>query len=98
MFRTAKHILAVAVVIGTAAGPSTALAHTAPSSHPAGTISQINVIKTVDISSPKLVDTSVTDSVAGGGQFLGLEPDAVVAVRGLIHVRKAAEDPKLDYF
>jgi hypothetical protein len=86
------------VVIGTAAGPSTALADTAPSSHPAATISQIKIIKTVDASSARLVHTSVTDSVAGGGQFLGLEPDAVVAVRGLIHVRKAAEDPKLDYF
>ena len=97
MFRTAKHILAVAVVIGTAAGPSTALADTAPSSHPAPAISQINVIKTVDASTARLVHTSVTDSVARGDQFLGLERDAVVAVRGRIHVRKAANDDKILY-
>ena len=97
MFTTAKHILAVAVMIGTAAGPSTALAATAPSSHSAPTVSQIKILKTVDTSSPKLVHTSVTDSVARGDQFLGLERDAVVAVRGLIHVRKAAQDPKLEY-
>jgi hypothetical protein len=97
MFRTAKHILAVAVVIGTAAGPSTALADTAPSSHPARTLSQITVIKTVNGSSPKLVQTSVTDSVARGDQFLGLERSAVVAVRGRIHVRKAANDDQILY-
>jgi hypothetical protein len=97
MFRSTKHILAVAVVIGTAAGPSTALAATAPSSHPAATLSQINVIKTVNTSSPKLVHTSVTDSVAGGDQFHGLERDAVVAVRARIHVRKSAQDDKILY-
>jgi hypothetical protein len=98
MFRTAKHILAVAVVIGTAAGPSTALAATAPSSHSAPAVSPIKVTKTVNISSPRLVQSSVTDSVARGDQFLGLERDAVVAVRGLIHVRKSAQEDKLDYF
>jgi hypothetical protein len=96
MFRTAKHILAVAVVIGTAAVPSTALADTAPSSNSAPAVSQIKVVKTVDASSAKLVQTSVTDSVAGGDQFLGLEHDAVVAARGRIIVRKAAKDQLLD--
>jgi hypothetical protein len=85
------------VVIGTAAGPSTALADTAPSSHPAATISQIKIIKTVDASSARLVHTSVTDSVAGGDQFLGLERDAVVAVRGRIQVRTSAQDQTLDF-
>jgi hypothetical protein len=97
MFRTTKHILAVAVVIGTAAGPSTALADTALSSHPAATISQIKIIKTVNASSPKLVQTSVIDSVARGDQFLGLERAAVVAARGRIHVRKSAQDDKILY-
>jgi len=96
MFRTAKHILAVAVVIGTAAVPSTALADTAPSSHSAPAVSQIKVIKTVDVSSPRLVQSSVTDSVAAGDQFLGLEHDAVVAARGRLIVRKAGKDQLLD--
>jgi hypothetical protein len=91
MFRTAKHILAVAVVFGTAAAPSTALADTAPSSHSARTVSQIKIIKTVDVSSARLVQNSVTDSVAGGDQFLGLEHDAVVAARGRLTVRKAGK-------
>jgi hypothetical protein len=97
MFRTAKHILAHAVVIGAAAGPSTALADTAPSSTSAPAVSQIKVIKTVDASSARLVHTSVTDSVAGGDQFLGLEHDAVVAARGRLNVRKAGKDQLLEF-
>jgi uridine phosphorylase len=96
MFRTAKHILAGAVVIGTAAVPSTALADTAPSSNSAPAASQILITKTVDASSARLVRTSVTGSVASGGQFLGLEHDAVVAARPRIIVRKAAKDQLLD--
>jgi hypothetical protein len=95
MFRTAKHILAVAVIIGTVAVPSTALADTAPSSNSAPSVSQIKVIKTVDVSSARLVQTSVTDSVAGGDQFLGLEHDAVVAARGRLVCRKAGNDQLL---
>jgi hypothetical protein len=91
MFRTAKHILAVAVVIGTAAVPSTALADTAPSSNSAPAVSQIKVIKTVDASSARLVQTSVTHPVAGGDQFLGLEHDAVAAGGSLV-CRKAGKD------
>jgi hypothetical protein len=58
MFRTAKHILAIAVAIGTAAVPSTALADTAPASNSAPTVSQIIVTKTVDASSARRVQTS----------------------------------------
>jgi hypothetical protein len=99
MFRTTKHILAVGVVVGTAAVPSAALAATAPSSHSGPAISQIKVTKTVNTSSPRLVQTSVSDSVARGDQFLGLERDAAVAVRvrGLIHLRKSAGEDKVEY-
>jgi hypothetical protein len=96
MFRTAKHILAVAVVIGTAAVPSTALADTAPSSHSATTFSQIKIIKTVNASSARPVQNSVTDSVAASDQFLGLERDGVITARARLTVRKAGKDQLLN--
>ena len=96
MFRTAKHILAVAVVIGSAAVPSTALADTARSSHSATTFSQIKIIKTVNASSASLVQRSVTDPFAGGDQFLGLERDGVVAARARLTLRKAGKDQLLN--
>jgi hypothetical protein len=89
MFRTPTHILAVAVVMGTAAVPSTALADTARSSHSVPAVSQIRIVKTVDASSARLVRTSV----ARGDQFGGLDRSAVVAARARLTVRKAAQDP-----
>ena len=60
MFKTAKHTLALAVVVATAAAPSSALADTPTSSGSAPTVSEIVVTKTVDSPTPKVVQTSVT--------------------------------------
>ena len=60
MFKTAKHILALAVVVATAAAPSSALADTPTPSGSAPTVSEIVVTKTVDSPTPKVVQTSAT--------------------------------------
>jgi hypothetical protein len=66
MFRTAKHILSAAVVIGLTALPSAALADTPSGSAPA--ISQITVTKSVDPPTPRLIQTSVTGKYVAPGQ------------------------------
>jgi type VI protein secretion system component Hcp len=63
MFRTAKHTFAAAVVIVTAAAPSTAFADTPPSSGSGPAISEIVVTKSVDASSPKLYQTAATGTI-----------------------------------
>ena len=60
MFKTAKHILAAAVVLATAAAHSSAIADPPTSSGSAPTVSEIVVTKTVDPPTPKVVQTSAT--------------------------------------
>ncbi len=60
MFKSAKHILAAAVVVATAAAPSSVLADTPTSSGSAPTVSEIVITKTVNPPTPKVVQTSVT--------------------------------------
>ncbi len=60
MFNTAKRIFAAAVVVATAAAPSSALADTPTSSGSAPTVSEIVITKTVNSPTPKVVQTSVS--------------------------------------